>query len=313
MTRPSLFIQSVAFVLVCATSFSAIPTTVPSSQPVEQIVTENKSLEPYYELQVSGGYHVTIAPGKEWKINVAGPQNAIEKLIISQGPQTLTLSPINERRSFLGRLFDLRDEDSLQYQIKINITTPSLPSIRLLGNSSAEVGMNLGIMEATLAGSSSLSLQDQNTPRFNASINGDSSLNATSIKTGILNLDLNGDSEASILSTDVSKKAAIALSGSTKINIGEANINELVLESSGSSELGLGNTSVNTGTLYHFGSTHGTINNIQAKDLYIQLAGGSCLDILAGSSLKTTVMTSGNAKFKATKDFESGMMNQENL
>jgi hypothetical protein len=294
-------------------TLAAIPSALPSSKTATQAVTITPVIQQLYELQVSGGYHVNIEKGNAWKLSITGSQEAIDKIVVSQATDTLSLSPINEQSSFMGKLFNFRDEDSQQYQVAINLTVPALASIRLLGSSSADIGLGVNIIDITLSGDSALAMQDQTAPRINASLHGTSSLKATTLQADSITLALHGSTTASILAAKAQQRIMLGQAGNSKLNIGQLRTIELSINTSGHSTTGIGHAETSNAYVDNHGGTVTQFNHIESRTFAAKLSGAASLTIEDGQSLKSQISTSGKAEFNITGDFSSGIMDKKAL
>ena len=306
-------IRKLLIALSLSLTLAAIPSALPSSKTTTSIVTITPEIQQLYELQVSGGYHVNIEKGNAWKLSITGTQEAIDKIVVSQATDTLSLSPINEQSSFMGKLFNFRDEDSQQYQVAINLTVPALASIRLHGSSSADLGAGINIIDIVLSGDSELSVQDQTSPRMKASLHGTASLKATTLQANTIELALHGSTTASILATKAQQRIMLDQAGNSKLNIGQLRTRELAITASGHSTTGIGHAETSNAYVDNHGGTVTLFNHIESRTLAAKLSGAASLTIGDGQSLKSRISTSGKAKFNITGDFSSGIMDKKAL
>ncbi|MCP8352419.1 DUF2807 domain-containing protein [Candidatus Synchoanobacter obligatus] len=285
-------------------SIAAVPTLAPeSATEAPHTKTLSIDFEEIASLHVAGGYTVSISEGAP-NVSLTGTEQALKQINITHEDNILSLSPLKSQQGFFTKLFNLRDEDSAQYRLTINITLPKLEALQLDNSSDAIINSDLGVNKLSISGSSSVKFtQPQTTRTMKLETFGTSTLNAIELKANTILLDLHDSSTVTIDTLNLRQSIKIDQSSDSKLFLKQAYGENLVLQGSSNSKQTIGKLGFDLAFFDLFLNNQCTIDSFKADSLNFKLRGNSRLVIQDGFAKSTKGITSGLAKyhFKAFK------------
>lgn len=170
------------------------------------IVKKEYLLKPFESLRVSSALNVIVRRGADYRLNVIGSSNLLDKLHVRNDKGKLSLS-LNGKVLY-------RNKERLQ----LYVTTPSLNYLSVSGASVVKGQENVNVFEAN---------------EMQVNLSGASVISNLNLRSDLLNIKVSGASVMKMI-TAVSNKAYVDISGSSSFNLNNRS-DQLSLNVSGAS------------------------------------------------------------------------------